>query len=171
MDRKPEALRSVDRALFFLACLCGVAILVLQLAEIGARVLGGSVVFSSEATGFLMAIMVFLALPEVTRLNEHITADFVVLMMGPKLRGVIEQIVAPLFSAIYVAILIYLLYALTRDSYLDGVRSEGVTRLPVFIPQAIMLLGIVMMLVRLIIMLASPQAPRPHSGEAKEHIQ
>lgn len=171
MERKPDALRAIDRSLFFLACLCGLTILVLQLAEITARLLGGSVVFSSEVTGFLMAIMVFLALPEVTRLNEHITADFVVLMMGPKLRRFIEHFIAPLFSAIYAAILIYLLYTLSRDSYVDGVRSEGVTRMPVFIPQAILVLGSAMMLLRLVIMLVSPQPPRPHSDEAKEHIQ
>jgi TRAP-type C4-dicarboxylate transport system permease small subunit len=169
MATKPDALRLIDRTLFFLACLSGVAILVLQLAEIGARLLGGSVVFSSDATGFLMAVMMFLALPEVTRLKEHITADFVVLMMGPKMRRIIEHLIAPLFSALYVAIITYLLYALMRDSFVDGVRSEGVTRLPIFIPQAIMLVGAIMMLVRLVIMLFTP--PRPHRDSAKEHLQ
>lgn len=163
-DSRPEPLRQIDRALFFLACLCGLAILVLQLAEIAARLFGGSVVFSSEVTGFLMAVMVFLALPEVTRLNEHITADFVVLMMGPKLRRAIERYVAPLFSAIYAAMLAYLLFSLGRDSYFDGVRSEGVTRLPIFIPHAVLLLGTIMMLVRLLIQLANPPTVREQKG-------
>lgn len=170
MERKRDPLSAIDRALFWLACLCGLAILVLQLAEIAARLFGGSVVFSSEATGFLMAVMVGLALPEVTRANQHITADFVVLMMGPKMRRAIEHFIAPLFSAIYAAILVYLLYALTVSSYVDGVRSEGVTRMPVVIPQAVLLVGVAMMLVRLVIMLFFPP-PRSHSDEAKEHIQ
>lgn len=167
MIARSAPLQLIDRALFFLACLCCIAILILQLAEIFARLLGGSVVFSSEATGFLMGIMVFLALPEVTRRSEHITADFVVLMMGPRLRYAIEHYVAPIFSAIYATILIYLLYALTRDSYLDAVRSEGSMRLLVYIPQTIILVGIVMMLVRLVVQIMFPATISEQKGASE----
>nr|WP_269751239.1 TRAP transporter small permease [Acuticoccus mangrovi] len=129
------------------------AILVLQLAEIILRLAGGSLPFVSETTGFLMAALTFLALPEVTRRREHLTADFVVLMMSESLRRKIELLISPAVSAVYVAALIYTLWGLAYTSWLDGVRSEGITRTPLWIPQAVLLFGLAMMLLRLLVAL------------------
>lgn len=166
-DSEPDRSRlfRLDTALFALACLAAVLILVLQLAEIGARMLGSSVVFASESTAFLMAVMVFLALPEVTRRSEHITADFVVLLMGPRLRRLIEAYVAPLSMLVYAAMLAWLLYGLAMSSWADTVRSDGILRLPLYIPQAILFLGIVLTLLRLVLMLAAARATAPE-GDA-----
>ena len=156
----------VDRALFGLACLAGFAILVLQLAEIVMRLGGGSLPFVSETTGFLMAALTFLALPEVTRQRTHLTADFVVLMMSEAMRRRVELVVAPALSAVYVAALIYTLWGLASDSWLDGVRSEGITRTPLWIPQGILLFGLAMMLVRLLVSLVVALRHWPAAGEA-----
>lgn len=157
----PPLLVWLDKTLFALACAATVLILLLQLGEITARAFGGSIVFASDATGFLMMAAVFLALPEVTRRNEHITADFVVLLMGPKARHVIGRFIAPAFGALYVLVLIYMLWALAADSYLDGVRSEGVTRLPLAIPQGLMVAALAVMLVRLLLIIAGRSGPVP----------
>lgn len=153
---KPQRspLQWLDFILFSLACLAGLLILVLQLAEIGARMLGSSIVFASESTAFLMAVMVFLALPEVTRRSEHITADFLVIIMGPRLRRLVEAFVAPLAMLIYCVLLVWLLYGLASSSLTDSVRSGGSLRLLLFIPQSILLIGAIVTVVRLTLMLA-----------------
>lgn len=138
-----------DRALFSLACVAGALILVLQLAEIGLRLLGSSLPFVSETVGFLMAALTFLGLPEVTRRHEHLTADFVLALMPPRLRRLIEGVLSPFAFAIYAVLLIWLMSALAEGSWTDDVRSEGITRTPLWIPQGIILLGLLTTLLRL----------------------
>lgn len=146
-------MRWLDQVLFALACLAAAAILVLQLGEIIARLLGSSLPFVSETTGFLMAALTFLALPVVTRRNEHLTADFVLLMMPDRMRRGVEGLLSPLAFVVYAGALIVLLYGLAAASFLDEVRSEGITRTPLWIPQALLILGLLATFVRLSAML------------------
>lgn len=159
---------AIDRGLFALACLAGFGILVLQLSEITARLLGSSVTFVAEASGFLMAALTFLALPEVTRRREHLVADFFVARMGPRARHLVEAVLAPLATALCVAGMTFLMWGLARDSWLDGVRSEGPSRLPLILPQAVVLVGLVAMLLRLVAQIVHgvrPGAPSPVAAE------
>jgi TRAP-type C4-dicarboxylate transport system permease small subunit len=144
-------MNAIDRSLFALACLAGLGILVLQLSEIAARLLGSSITFVAEASGFLMAALTFLALPEVTRRREHLVADFFVARMGRRSRHLVEAVLAPLATALCVAGMTFLMWGLARVSWLDGVRSEGPSRLPLVIPQAVVLVGLAAMLLRLVV--------------------
>jgi TRAP-type C4-dicarboxylate transport system permease small subunit len=149
MNSRRHPLEIVDRGFFLLACLMAFAILVMQLGEIAARMFGGSIIVVSDMTGMLMAAMVFFALPEVTRRNEHIVADFLVDLMGERVRYLIQRFISPIASLLYVAALAWLCYQLASSSYFGGVRSPGATRMPLVIPQAALVIGLLAMLVRL----------------------
>jgi TRAP-type C4-dicarboxylate transport system permease small subunit len=149
MNRRHHPLEIVDRGFFLLACLMAFAILIMQLGEIATRMFGGSIIIVSDMTGMLMAAMVFFALPEVTRRNEHIVADFLIDLMGERVRYLIQRFVSPMASFLYVAALVWLCYQLASSSYFDGVRSSGATRMPLAIPQAALVIGLFAMLVRL----------------------
>ncbi len=154
-----------DRALYSLACVAGGLILVLQLAEILLRALGSSLPFVSETTGFLMAAVTFLALPEVTRRHEHLTADFFLALMPPRLRTFIEGVLSPLAFALYACGLIWLMWMLAEGSWTDGVRSEGITRTPLWIPQGLILLGLATVLMRLVIQLLAALSGRTREDD------
>lgn len=157
---KTPDLALFDRALFYLACVAGALILVLQLAEILLRLLGSSLPFVSETTGFLMAAVTFLALPEVTRRHEHLTADFFLALMPPRLRALVDGVLSPLAFAVYAVLLIWLMWMLAEGSWTDGVRSEGITRTPLWIPQGLILVGLAITLLRLVIQLFQTRRDR-----------
>lgn len=157
---KTPDLALLDRALFYLACVAGALILVLQLAEIVLRLIGSSLPFVSETTGFLMAAVTFLALPEVTRRHEHLTADFFLALMSPRLRALIDGVLSPLAFAIYAVMLIWLMWMLAEGSWTDGVRSEGITRTPLWIPQGLILIGLVITLLRLVLQIFGGRTDR-----------
>ena len=155
----------LDRAGFALACLCTFVILLLQAADILLRPFGYTNVYSTEMSGFLIAVAVFMALGDVTRKREHICADFFVAMLPARARILLDYALSLVLTLGYIAALVYILGDLAWNSHLDEVRSEGPLRLLLAIPQGIAVLGLAVMGIRLIAdLLAGPRAAAAAAG-------
>lgn len=153
--------QALNRFCFFLACVSVAAILVFTLAEITLRPFGIGIVFVNELQGFLMVAVVFLALGDITTRREHMVADFFTSLLPERTRSLFDVAFNVIASLAYVAMLIWVIGALAYASYQDAVRSEGILRVPLVLPQLLIAIGLIVMLLALLVLV------RRHFGPAK----
>ena len=99
---------------------------------------------ASQFNGYLLAWLIFFSLPAVTRLRQHIAADFLLEYMSPNLRLWL-RFIGGVLMVFYVAVLLYLCADLAATNWQNDVRAQGILRTPVFYPQLGMLVGLGLM--------------------------
>jgi TRAP-type C4-dicarboxylate transport system permease small subunit len=127
---------------------CCIVILVLTTAEILLRLAGMRFLLSYEYCGFLLAALVFFALPAITRDEEHIT----VVTVRP--RGRLSRLRRGFIlglTVVYLLVIASFCGLLTWNSYEDGARSLGIMLTPLYIPQIAMTVGLFAAAVALLI--------------------
>lgn len=130
-----------------LAAVCVALTTVLVLAQVFGRLLGIVVPSVPEVAGFLLGATIFLALPATMRSGAQIRIDLFLGRMPFAVRFVLE-LAYRLVGAAVVAFLAYNLVWLSYDSWDFGDRSAGLVGIPVWIPQAAMVVGAVLLCVR-----------------------
>lgn len=130
-----------ERAALTLAALFLVILFVLLLTDVVLRMLRIEFYWGSEASGLLMAWMIVLALPMVTRTRSHIATDFVVTHLPFRGRMAV-QVLGGLLMLGFLGVLIWKCGDLALRSWTGGIRSQGILRLPVFWMQGGMVLGL-----------------------------
>lgn len=142
-----RVLNAVYTAGLILAGVCVAVTTLLVLLQVGGRIVGVLVPAVPEIAGFLLGATIFLAMPATMRAGEQIRITLILDTMALKLRFVLEL----LFRLLGAAVAFYLawrLYILAYDSWDFGDRSAGLVGIPVWIPQAAMTVGIVLLGVR-----------------------
>lgn len=155
--------RSLDR-LYALTLYLAAACLVLIAVLVGAQVLGriadtllklfghppyGFLVASlAEIAGFLLAAASFLALAATLRRGAHIRVTILLGNVPERARHALEFWVLAVGVA-FVAFVTWSLAALVYDSFRFNEVSYGLIAVPLFIPQAVMLLGALVLLIAL----------------------
>lgn len=130
-----------------LAALCVALTALLVIAQIGGRLFGMLVPSVPEIAGFMLGATIFLALPATMRRGEHIRIDLFLPHLPSVLRLALE-IGYRLGGALLMAFLSYQLTLLAYDSWYFGDRSAGLVGIPVWIPQAAMTFGALLLMVR-----------------------
>ena len=125
---------------------CGL-LAILTILDIGLRPLNITFHVAGEMSGFLMAWLIFLTLPTVSRCRQHIAADIVVSRFPPPVRRVFERI-GDVAALLYVSALVGICAELTLASLADNLRSQGILRTPIAIPQIGMMLGLALLWLR-----------------------
>lgn len=145
-------LNAVYTAALWLAALCLVAIVVLVLAQVGARSLdavlgligqprtGWQILSLSEIAGFLLAGASFLALGPTFKSGGHIRVTMFLPMTGPVARRWIEQgaVLLALLIAVYLA---WHITALAHESWRFNELSIGLVPIPLVWPQIPLVIG------------------------------
>ena len=134
----------LERAMLALCCVAGVLIFALSLADIVLRAASVEFFMAGEANGILLAWMVFLALPYVTRTGSHISLDFVDQVAPDWLRAGF-RIFGYLVMIVYVVVLSWYCGQLTWTSFVNDVRSSSILRWPVVYAQVGVMLGLVLL--------------------------
>lgn len=142
------------------AVACCVVILLLTSAEILLRILGTRFLLSYEYCGFLLAALVFLNLPLVTRDEEHITV--VTVRPRGRLSRLRRSFILGL-TIVYLLVLAYFCGLLTWSSYKDGARSLGIMLTPLYIPQICMTVGIAAAAIVLLLKVLRRRSPERES--------
>lgn len=125
---------------------CGV-LFVLTMMQMGARLLNIPFYYANEYSTFLMVFIVLLPLGAVTRTFSHLSADFLLEVVGPRTEHFLRNVLGPLLTLIFAGILLALAVSRTRDAWVDGLRSDGPLRTPLVIPQLGMVFGLFLMFV------------------------
>ena len=132
-----------------LAALCVFAIFALMLAQAFGRELGILVRGADDIVAWLCAAASFLALGRTFRHGELVRVGLWLDHLGPGGRRTME-----LFAlGVTAAFVAYMLWAVTRfvhDSYQFNEVAQGLLRVPIWIPQLSLVIGIAIFLVALI---------------------
>ncbi len=102
-----------------------------------------------KIAGYMLASASFLALPYTFHRGGHIRMTLLHQSVGPKTRYIFD-IISVLFAAIVAVYLTYDLSKLTWDSYQFNDLSEGIVKIPIWIPQLAMTFGMTTLAVSLV---------------------
>ncbi|WP_431855393.1 TRAP transporter small permease [Azospirillum sp.] len=142
-----RALHRLETAALVIGALsCGL-LTILTILDIGLRPLNVAFHVAGEMSGFLMAWLIFFSLATVSRTRQHIAADFFVSRFPPAVQRGFER-VGDAAALLYVSALVYICGELTMTSLADDLRSQGILRTPIAIPQLGMMLGLALLWLR-----------------------
>jgi len=156
-----KALDTLYAASGALAALFLVAIAVTVLLQVGANIISeiGGIVTGAplglvipsygDFTGFFLAASSFLALAYTLRHGAHIRVELIIQVFGPKARRWVEVwcLGLGMFLAGYFA---WYSVSLTLESYEFGDVSFGMVPVPLWIPQAAMSLGLIILTISML---------------------
>lgn len=144
----------------WLACAALCVITTLVVVQVGARVLDkvlsafgippiGFIIPSlTELAGFLMVGVTFLALANTLKRGVHIRVTVVLGVLPDRVRRVLNIVVGSAAAALF-AFVAWHAVLLAVDSWNVGSVSYGIVPVPLWIPQAVMALGLVVFAVAL----------------------
>lgn len=151
----PESLTRLnllERLSLALACVCCVTIAVLSLLDTVFRPLHIEFHFAGETSRLLLAWMMFMALPAVTRRRAHINLAFFDDIVPPQVAKVV-RIFGYVVMIAYVAILGWFLGRMALTSIAQDLRSPSILRFPIIYSQAGVIVGMSLMVVTQILVL------------------
>lgn len=149
----PLLVRAIERASEaggVAAALLLAALAALMLAELFARnVLGASLHLTWELGTYAMGGTFFLGAASALRHAEHVRVGIALELLGERASRVLELLVTALALGV-VAYLLYSVGALAWRSYSGDVRSWSGYRVPLVLPQLVLLVGIALLWLQLL---------------------
>ncbi|WP_448205574.1 TRAP transporter small permease [Azospirillum sp. sgz302134] len=156
------ALSILYRAAEFLGAVFLVLIGVLIVSQVFARLFGRMVPGADELAGYCMAASFFLMLGPALRRGAHIRVGVLIDRLRDGPRRVMELVCLSFATALSLYFAWFWL-RMTYDSYDFGDLSQGVLPIPLWIPQAAMAAGLVVLVVALLDDLVAVLQGRPAS--------
>ncbi|RAI02422.1 hypothetical protein DLJ53_13790 [Acuticoccus sediminis] len=141
-----------ERAALALSSILLAVLFALLLTDVVLRALRIEFFWGSEGGGVLMAWIIVLALPMVTRTRSHIATDFIAALLPPR-GGIALRIAGHVLMLAYLGTLVWLCADLAERNFLGGVRSQGILRLPVAYVQFGIVAGLVLVMVSQVLLL------------------
>jgi TRAP-type C4-dicarboxylate transport system permease small subunit len=127
----------------YLSALCMIGILLMTMAQIGARLTGYNLRGAGDYAGYFMAASVFFGFPYALSQGSHIRIELFLGLFG-RHRGWAERLCFS-FSSVIALWFSYYCWKQVYFSYVFGDRSQGLDATPVWIPQLAMPLGVSLM--------------------------
>jgi TRAP-type C4-dicarboxylate transport system permease small subunit len=124
-------------------------IALLVISQIVGRILGLQVRSAIDFATFSLAAFIFLGLAYTHRSGAHIRVTLLIRLFPPKLRHAIEMLNVAAALTLF-SFFTYYSVQMTIQSYEFGSVSIGIVPFPLFIPQAGMALGLLMMSVAVV---------------------
>ena len=138
--------KAVDRISGFLThiAMWGVfAMMLLVVGDVGMRALAGrSTLIADEMGGYLLVLIAYLGMAEAYRLGRHIRVDIVTARLPGRLRAWLDA----LFCLVGLAALIIVIWRviiMVHRSQVANVIIPGVLLTPVYLPQTLIVIGLV----------------------------
>jgi TRAP-type C4-dicarboxylate transport system permease small subunit len=134
----------------YLAGAALVAICVLVMSEIIARnVLGTSTMIADEMCGYLNVAVVFLGLAYTMQQGGFIRVELLYHKFATRTKRIADAL-SVLLSFAYICIVLYYMAKYALFSYQNDIRSAELTQTPLFIPQAVLVLGACLLVIYLL---------------------
>lgn len=106
------------------------------------RLIGRSAIHATELSGYVMAISASWSFSFTLMRKAHIRIDALYLNFPVKVRGLLD-LVALLAMALFCILVVGSAFGITSDSYIGGATANTPLGTPIWIPQALWLLGLV----------------------------
>ncbi|MGR4068087.1 TRAP transporter small permease subunit [Billgrantia sp. C5P2] len=144
-DGLDRALGIVQVGSLWLARAGGVLILLtvamVTVEVLSRRLMGRSAVHATELTGYIMAISSSWAFAYTLMRKAHIRIDALYVNLPIRIRGVLD-LLALLAMALFCVLVVGAAFDIAASSYAGGARANTPLGTPVWIPQALWLLGL-----------------------------
>lgn len=125
-------------------------LMVMVLVEVLTRyVMQNPLSIADEIGGYMLVSITFLGLAYTWKEQGHVRVELVTNLLPVKVRKILRFITL-LVAAVFCYPMIVGCYGLLQDSLLFGVRSGSWMRIPLVYPQALLLIGSVLLLLQLI---------------------
>ncbi len=134
------------RGTAFLAAFCIVSIALLIFAQIVGRMFGFIIPSADDFSGYCMAASIFLALPDTLRSGGHIRVTMIIDRFPTVARYWVEvfcTVVATLLTGYFAWYTVKMVW----ESYLFGEVSQGYVPVPLWIPQAPLAFGLIVLFI------------------------
>ena len=131
------------------AAVCLALIAALVLVQIVGRMLGLLVPGTDDIAGFLLVATSFLALAHTLKAKAHVRVELVLHRLSPDVRRPIE-LAALAVAALIIGYFAYFTIELAWLSWDFGDMSQGIVAIPLWIPQGIMALGLIILAIALL---------------------
>lgn len=144
ISRFGELLNKIEKVFIFIGAITLLFMTALIVGEIIARKFFKTSIFITlEYSGYGLAIIMMLSLASVTRKKGHLTVEFLVNMLPSGMRRWIDLIFSVILFFIYNVVITYVCYRLFSQSFVLHSISQDASRTPLWIPQIILFVGIV----------------------------
>lgn len=110
---------------------------------------GRSTLVASEFSGYALATMTYLSLAFTFREGSHIRITFLLDRLPGALRRAMEVLLTS-FAAVVTFTAVLAVWEMVRTSYERGTIAYTVARTPLYVPQAIVLAGLLLLLLQLV---------------------
>lgn len=128
-----------------------IAMFVLIMSEIIARkVFNTSIYVSLEYTGYGLAIVIMFVLADLLKRRQHLAVGVIKDRLPRRIRGGAELTFSLVIFLLYCGFLTYLCFRLAKESYDLHIFSVSAARTPLWIPESLLVLGLVILLIALI---------------------
>lgn len=156
-ERKTEPSLSWVSRLSFAAGQISIAAIILMMGLISIEVFirksfGLSTRVAHDVSGYLLVAVTFLGAAETLRRGRHLRVTILFDRLGPKLRFVLD-IVNVTIAIAFVSLLLWTTGGMVMDSFVRGNLTDGVIQFPEYVPQALMPLGLAILLAQLFVIL------------------
>ena len=91
-----------------------------------------------------MGWLIFFSLPIVCYQRKHITTDFLIQLLPFKLKLIIT-LIGHILMFLYLIIILWVCIELTQKNFYSDLRSQGILRIPLYIVQTGISIGIIAM--------------------------
>ena len=156
---------SVDKIGMVLATTSTLLLLVLVCSNVIARLLEIQFFLMYEYASFLMAFIVLLPLGLITWNAAHLSADFLLNVMGPRMSRLMRRYVIPVGMLCFSLTLTLIAAERTYYAWADSIRSDGPLRTPLIIPQLGMMVGLILLGLTSVLMLFRGDTGSPYGTE------
>jgi TRAP-type C4-dicarboxylate transport system permease small subunit len=138
----------------------------LVLIQIVGRMLGVLVPSTDDIAGFFLIGTSFLALAHTLKANAHVRVELVLHRLAPGARRMTE-LAALAIAALIIGYFAYFAIELAWLSWRFGDMSQGIVAIPLWIPQCVMALGLIILAVALVDELVLVLRGRVFAAEAQ----
>ncbi|MQB01501.1 MAG: TRAP transporter small permease subunit [Actinobacteria bacterium] len=135
--------------------------LLIMVATVG-RLVGFTLSGANEVSRYLLVVSIYLGLAYTLREDGFVRVRALEDRLGSA-TGRILQIFVTLLSLVYSGILSWFLWGLALESLEFGAQSIGVLGVPLYIPQMVMVVGVVLLSLELVVEVVFG-APEPRTG-------
>lgn len=139
-------LRDLIRMGETLGALSIAAITLVVVYDVVSRALGQPALWPLEVSGYLMLAASVLAAGEAAARGEHFKMRLVVEMLPPRVAGAVDLVTA-VVSLLFLAAVTWGCVAMMVQTHALGMRSSTLLRIPLIYPQAVLFIGLLLLLV------------------------
>jgi TRAP-type C4-dicarboxylate transport system permease small subunit len=145
-----KLLAMIEDGFGFIAGFCLIFITIIILASVAGRYFEIYVGDADELSTYMMVMIAYLPAAGCLRRGEFVVVDLVIRLLPSAARNIV-LVVTNLFSSLVVIVIAHACFGLFIESYRSGLVSNSLLKVPLYLPQAPIVIGAALLTIRMVI--------------------